>query len=43
MQVTVLLETCSGEKQRQFLEQRIIAYLGTVRPFGVNVKTQGIL
>lgn len=38
MQVTVLLETCSGEKQRQFLEQRIIHFLGTARPFGMNVK-----
>ena len=43
MQVTVLLETCSGEEQRQFLEQRIINFLGTVRPFGMNVKTQSIL
>ena len=43
MQVTVLLETCSGEEQTQFLEQRIINFLGTVRPFGMNVKTQSIL
>ena len=43
MQVTVLLQTCSGEKQRQFLEQRIISFLGTARPFGINVKTQSIL
>ena len=42
MQVTVLFETGSGEKQRQFLEQRIINFLGTVRPFGMNVKTQYI-
>ncbi len=42
MQVTVLLETCSGQKQRQFLEQRIISFLGTVRPLGMNVITQEI-
>ncbi len=42
MHVTVLLETVSGQKQRQFLEQRIISFLGTVHPLGMNVKTQGI-
>ena len=40
MQVTVLLQTHHGEKQRQFLEQRIIKFLGTARPFGINVKNQ---
>ena len=42
MQVTALLQTCSGEEQRQFLEQRIIKFLGTARPFGINVKLQFI-
>ena len=40
MQVTVLIQTSSGEKQRQFLEQRIINLLGTFRPRGMNVKKQ---
>ena len=40
MQVTVLLQTGSGEKQRQFLEQRIINLLGTLRPRGMNAKKQ---
>ena len=40
MQVTVLIQTSSGEKQRQFLEQRIINLLGTYRPRGMNVKKQ---
>ena len=40
MQVTVLVQTYSGEKARQFLEQRIINLLGTIRPRGMNVKKQ---
>ena len=40
MRVTVLVETYTGEKQRQFLEQRIINYLGTLRPRGMNAKKQ---
>ena len=39
MQVTVLLETFSGKKQRQFLEQRIIDLLGTASPFEMSVKS----
>ena len=39
MRVTVLVETYTGEKQRQFLEQRIINYLGTLRPRGMNAKS----
>ena len=42
MQVTVLLKTHS-EKQRKFLEQKLIALLGTVRPLGMNVKQFGVL
>ena len=40
MQVTVLLQTGCGEKQRQFLEQRVINLLGTLRPRGMNAKKQ---
>ena len=38
MQVTAILKTNSGVQKRQFLEQRIIKFLGTARPFGINVK-----
>ena len=40
MKVTVLLKTCSGEKQRKFLKQRIISFLGTAQLFGMNDKTR---
>ena len=39
MKVTVLLETCSGEKQQKFLELPIISLLETTHPFGKNAKT----
>ena len=38
MHVTALMETSMGEKQRQSLEQRIIKFLGSSHPFGMNVK-----
>lgn len=41
--VAAIFETYLGEKQRMFLEQRIISFLGTAIPFGRNVKTRFIL
>lgn len=40
MMVTVLLQTNCGEKKRQFMEQRIMHFLGTLWPRGINVKKQ---
>ena len=39
MRVNVFLETYIGEKQRRFLEQRMINDLGTLGQREMNVKT----
>ena len=38
MLVTVLVAVDCAKDNRQFLEQRIIHHLGTLRPRGINVK-----
>ena len=38
MKVTVLLKTCSGEKEQKLLELHIMSFLGTSQSFGMNIK-----